>query len=230
VCCTMLYRKYLSCENAFTLLEVLITLAIMGIIFFAIFSVYNNTLTLTEGFDAYVELNQVSQAIIDVTSRDIQSVYYKQLNNSTEGNLFRFIASTRNEDEYSEEGRVILSLATTADLSFTGSFPSKSINLVRYLLKDNNGLYTLIREQKRTRQTRWNSIEIAENIKSFTFHFIGFDGHEFDEWDSRDKKTYGSVLPALVRVKFEIKQEHLQKEFEYFIPVKGWSVQNGTKF
>jgi type II secretion system protein J len=213
-------------KNAFTLLEVLITLAIMGIIFFTVFGVYNHTLTLTESFNSYVEINQMAQAIIDITTKDIQSAYYQKSDNSTEANQFSFTTSSEDMEESSEDVNLLLSLATTSDLSFNNIFPASSINLVKYLLKKHNELYSLIRKQKQIQQTKWQSLELADNIKNFTLRFINHAGQEFEEWNSEDKDTYGSELPALVKVKLELKLGHLRKEFEYFIPVEGWSVQN----
>ena len=160
-------------KNAFTLLEVLITLAIMGIIFFTVFGVYSHTLTLTDSFNSYVEINQMAQAIIEITTKDIQSAYYQKSDNSTEANQFSFTTSSEDMEESSEDVNLLLSLATTSDLSFNNIFPASSINLVKYLLKKHNELYSLIRKQKQIQQTKWQSLELADNIKNFTLTRAG---------------------------------------------------------
>jgi len=212
-------------QNGFTLLEILISLSIAGIIFFTVFAVYSNTLTLTENFNTYFKINQMAQTIMDITYQDIQSAYYKKADNSTKENFKFTTTSTLETIDDNKDSRLVLSMATTNDLTFDNIFPCMTINQVQYFLKKNNELFSLIRKQKSSQQTKWHVLEIADNIQEFSLLFLNKEGQEFEDWDSENNEFYGSVLPCLVKLTLRIKEENnFSRKFVYFIPVEGWSV------
>jgi hypothetical protein len=151
-------------------------------------------------------------------AKDIQSLYVRK-----EGDDFinEFNFNTNDDKIYSEDQKIILTLTTTSSLNFYDSFPSHSINIVKYLLQKNNGSFILIRKQKNTVQTRWQTLELADNIEKMQLKFVSQEGQEFDDWNSEHKDIYGDALPALIKIKLVIKEHHLTRTFEYFIPVGG---------
>jgi type II secretion system protein J len=118
--CAMRYALSRLCWRAgFTLLEILIAIAILALVVSSLYGAYSGTLETTEMVASARDVDQAARLALMQMVDDFSSLYYRKAEGENENSPFRFQGGMDGE---SERGTVV-EFASTAHLGFDGSFP-----------------------------------------------------------------------------------------------------------
>jgi type II secretion system protein J len=194
-----------SCRG-FTLLEILIAMAILALVVSSLYGAYSGTLDTTQLAENVRDVDQVARMALMQMVDDFKSLYYQKSQGEGEESPYSFGGVTEAEGE----GGPIVTFATTSRLDFDMTFPGQRINRVSYIMEkqpDNQKLYRLVRKElpfaDLAGERQELLVEIADGVESLSLTYFNEDGQEFSQWDS---KTEG-LLPRLVSIKLQMAGE-----------------------
>ncbi len=132
---TMFLKSYGPKQGAsgFTLLEIMVALAISAIIFTCLFSVFSRVTETAEQVDRRLKVSQDKRVILLQLIRDLDSLYLPE-NEEKEGPRdFSFTGQDPSE-ALGPDNATILEFSTASDLSFNSTRIGRGINRVKYVL------------------------------------------------------------------------------------------------
>ncbi|MBW1982376.1 MAG: prepilin-type N-terminal cleavage/methylation domain-containing protein [Deltaproteobacteria bacterium] len=192
------------CSAGFTLLEIVVALAILAVVFTSLYGAYSQTLETADLVERGRDVEQVARLVLLQMKDDLACLYLPPGGAAGTESAYQFVGSNVEADS---DGGVVLEFSSTSHLGFDARFPNLSINTIRYVLEkqpEQEKLYRIVRQevplvdlQGEEAQT---SLELADEVKSVTFNFIDRDDLVHSEWDTRQ---YGGrvVLPKLVEIR-----------------------------
>ena len=127
-------------NGGFTLLEILIAVAILALVVSSLYGAYSGTLKTTELVESIRDVDQVARLALMQMADDFKALYYQKAQEEGEESPYSFGGGMEGEGE---EGAIV-TFATTSHLGFDLTFPSQRINRVSYVLEkqpDNEKLY-----------------------------------------------------------------------------------------
>jgi type II secretion system protein J len=197
---------YQSQSRGFTLLEILIAIAILALVVSSLYGAYSGTLDTTEMVESVRDIDQVARVALVQMVDDFKSLYYQKAQGEDEESAYSFGGVTDVEGE----GGAIVAFATTSRLDFAMTFPSQRINRVSYVVEkqqDNEKLYRLVRRElpfaDLPGERQEMVVEIADGIESLSLTYFDEDGQEFSQWDSKEE----GLLPRLVQIRLQMAGE-----------------------
>jgi type II secretion system protein J len=192
--------------RGFTLLEILIAIAILALVVSSLYGAYSGTLDTTEMVESIRDVDQVARVALMQMVDDFKSLYYQKAQGEDEESPYSFGGVT----EVEGEGGAIVAFATTARLDFDMTFPSQRINRVSYVIEkqpDNEKLYRLVRREvpfaDLSGERQEVVVEIADGIESLSLAYFDEDGQQFSQWDSKAE----GLLPRLVQIRLQMAGE-----------------------
>ncbi len=208
--CSRRYALSRLCWRAgFTLLEILIAIAILALVVSSLYGAYSGTLATTEMVASARDVDQAARLALMQMVDDFSSLYYRKAEGENENSPFRFQGGMDGE---SERGTVV-EFASTAHLGFDGSFPNLRINRVSYVLEkqaDNQRYYRLVRMElpfvDLSGEREETAVELADTVESLTLTYLNEDGETLSQWDSKAEETEG-LLPRLVHIRLQLAGE-----------------------
>lgn len=208
--CALRYALSRLCwRSGFTLLEILIAIAILALVVSSLYGAYSGTLETTEMVESARDVDQAARLALMQMVDDFSSLYYKKAEGENENSPFRFQGGM---DAESERGTVV-EFASTAHLGFDGSFPNLRINRVSYVLEkqeDNQQYYRLVRMElpfvDLSGEREETAVELADTVESLTLTYLNEDGETLSQWDSKAEETAG-LLPRLVHIRLQLAGE-----------------------
>jgi type II secretion system protein J len=199
-------RRFAPRNGGFTLIEILIAIAILALVVSSLYGAYSGTLDTTEMVESMRDVDQVARLALMQMVDDFKSLYYQKAQGEGEESPYSFDGVT----EVEGEGGTIVAFATTSHLDFDMTFPSHRINRVSYVLEkqpDNEKLYRLVRNEipfaDLPGERQEIVVEIADGVESLSLNYLDEDGQQFSQWDS---KTEG-LLPRLVQIRLQMAGE-----------------------
>jgi type II secretion system protein J len=196
-------RRFAPRNRGFTLLEILIAVAILALVVSSLYGAYSGTLETTEMVERIRDVDQVARLALMQMADDFKSLYYKKAQGEDEESPYSFGGGMAGEGE---EGAIV-EFATTSHLGFDLTFPSQRINRVSYVLEkqpDNEKLYRLVRKElpfaDLPGERQEVEIEIADEVESLTLTYFNQDGQTFSQWDSKAE----GLLPRLVEIRLQL--------------------------
>ena len=212
----------------FTLLEILIAIAILALVVSSLYGAYSGTMETTEMVESARDVDQAARLALMQMVDDFSSLYYKEAEGEDEDSPFRFQGGMDGE---SEKGTVV-QFASTAHLGFDGSFPNLRINRVSYVLEkqaDNERYYRLVRMElpfvDLPGEREETAIELADTVESLTVTYLNKDGETMSQWDSKDQDTEG-ILPRLVHIRLQLAGEK-SRVFTATVALQAWEEEEG---
>ncbi len=208
-----------SNKDGFTLVEILVAMAIIVTIVSMVYGSYFATSKSTQAYKSKMTLSQQGRKVLGQMARHIRCSYANKADKNTytvsipqqgktdPASLINYFKG--NSDEPSGE---ILHLVTTSGFS-VGLVPSNGLFEVTYKLDKSRGL--LFSSQRRLAATsksveqkkKWQ--QIAEDIESLKLAF--FDGQKWlNKWDFKDKKQ----LPFAVKINITWEDEN-HRQYQY---------------
>ena len=205
-----LKQNSLSAGHGFTLLEVVIALAIMAVVFSSLYGAYSSTLETTEQVENEREVEQAARLALAQMADDLKSVFYEQPEESedeAETSPYRFVGAPADD---LEDAVTVVEFSTTATLGFDVTFPNLQINRVSYVLigqTENEGSRSLIRQESSFSglggQRKENTLELADGVEELTLSYVDEQGQEETEWDTDALQTKNR-LPRLIKIELKI--------------------------
>ena len=195
------YHKFQP--GGFTLLEILIAVAILALVVSSLYGAYSGTLDTTQMVENIRDVDQVARMALMQMADDFKSLYYQKPQGEEEESPYSFGGAMEGEGE----GGAIVTFATTSRLAFDMTFPGQRVNRVSYIMEpqpDNEKLYRLVRKElpfaDLPGERQEILVEIADEVESLSLTYFNEDHQEFSQWDSKAE----GLLPRLVSIRLQI--------------------------
>lgn len=185
-----IYYPKTSRKSAFTLLEVLVAIAILSMIFTMVYSILFSTLSARDIIHDQTHVDRMADKLLGLIIRDLQAVYIYQVDGPC------FVGKTGMQGDR-------LDFVTNMD-SLIGKEEVKSdLCEVSYYTIPNNkesGAYFLIRREDFFLDDKLQEggfgIKLYDRVAKFKLEYMKPDGNALTEWSIQDKKC----LPRAIRV------------------------------
>jgi type II secretion system protein J len=215
-------------RSGFTLLEILIAIAILALVVSSLYGAYSGTMETTEMVESARDVDQAGRLALMQMVDDFSSLYYRKAEGENEDSPFRFQGGVDGESE----GGTVVEFASAAHLGFDGSFPNLRINKVSYVLEkqaDSKRYYRLVRMElpfvDLSGEREETSVELADTVESLTVTYLNEDGETLSQWDSKAQETEG-FLPRLVRIRLQLAGEK-SRVFTATVALPVWEEEEG---
>jgi general secretion pathway protein J len=173
-------------QKGFTLLELLVSLALLSIILAAIYSTFFLSQKAIEGVDESLLKLQECRMTMDTMGREIDSIPYKQ------GSKNSFVKIEDRDFFGRDASRITFT-------SFSPLVPGLSV--ISYYVEEKDGALTVFKKIKNASDTSGNpeGIEVIEKIEAFTVEVLN-DGKWIKTWDAAET----GKIPERIRVTVKI--------------------------
>jgi len=211
-----------SCSRGFTLLEILIAIAILAVVMATIYAAYSGTLTVIKELDDDSRAYSMARMTLDRMSRDLSS-----LQRFEDGIFLQSKKSTIGSHEFTS-----LAVWSAAHLAFGEDELPGSPSFITYFVKeDKNGGFSLWRSDvAETRpspdQKADDGMMICQNLQAINFKYYDENGREDDSWDTTSlSDTQKGKPPVLVQIELVLANvRDVEKPYKFitrvFLPVK----------
>ncbi|MGB7067277.1 MAG: type II secretion system protein GspJ, partial [Syntrophobacteria bacterium] len=217
-------------RSGFTLLEILIAIAILALVVSSLYGAYSGTMETTEMVESARDVDQTARLALMQMVDDFSSLYYKKAEGENENSPFRFQGGKEAEGE----GGTVVEFASTSHLGFDGSFPNLRINRVSYVLEkqaDDQKYYRLVRMElpfaDLSGEREETAVELADTVESLTLTYLNEDGETLSQWDSKAEETAG-ILPRLVHIRLQLAGEK-SRVFATTVAIQSQEEEGGRK-
>jgi len=204
----------LSGRQAFTLIEVLVALAILAILTTMIYGTFTQSHNVSTRLEATSERYQAVRQLFQIMLDDLTAAYYLEQTGTDQTLSTLFIGKSPSATDSLLATQPLLRFTTLGHRRWQPNSPETDLSLVEYQIKkdaDSDLLTLLHREETNllsTTEASTEEYELAEGLKGLSLRF--FDGADWaDSWDSTEKKG----LPQAVEVKFVIPIEKEDRTF-----------------
>ncbi len=190
-------------DGGFTLLEVLVAIALASIVLIALYSSFFSVLRGQSDIDRTLERTREVSRFLEIFSKEVQSSFFKDGNPRT-----GFVGEE--EDKF---GRSVSRITTTTFTypAFKTGRPAGDLLAVRYYVDDKDGKFVLYKDT-------WNpyadektgvfKAEVIEDIEGF--EILYYNGKDWAKaWDA----TLDKALPEAVKATLSVKDKGEVKEF-----------------
>ena len=211
-----------SCSRGFTLLEILIAIAILAVVMTTIYAAFSGTLTVIKELDDDSRAYSMARMTLDRMNRDLSS-----LQRFEDGIFLQSQKSTMGSREFGT-----LAVWSAAHLAFGEDELSGSPSSIAYFVKeDKNGGFSLWRSDvAETRpspdQKADGGVIICQNLQAINFKFYDEGGQEYSSWDTASlSDTQKGKPPVLVHIELVLANARdVEKPYRFitriFLPVK----------
>jgi general secretion pathway protein J len=193
----MMKTRYISRPIGFTLLEILIAIAIFAVIVSILFPAYTGTFRNMEAAEADSEFYQMARITLDRITEDLESAYASNQ-----------VPFTGEDNTIDGQRADTVQFMSRAHLVFSSSQNVQGNAQIAYYVKENNqeneetGL-TLYRsdtlELMEPPEQGTGGLVLCEGLHSFTMTYFDEEGEAHDTWDS-SSIAFKNRLPARVSV------------------------------
>lgn len=208
-------------------MEILVALAIISILFSALFGVFSRIAQTADQAQTELNLGQVGRMLCSQVSQDLEDVYLVKgeketgANNASSAAWAEFTGNSPDPDTM--ETTVLLSMATFSALDFsnsgTGNPETRTDKLVRvrYLVQPlSNHLYQLIREEMSYPELEQppsaTSIVLTKNLATILIRFSTATGQELHSWN-KDKIPLDKMQLKYLVIAFTLQDKEQKKTF-----------------
>lgn len=220
----MFERLSFSCDHSrgFTLLEILIAIAILSIILSTVYAAYSGSLTIIRDLDDDSRVYAMARTTLDRMNRDLSSL-------QRHGDDFILKSDSKTIGSHTFHS---LSFWSAAHLAFREDEFSGSPASISYVVKENkNGTFSLWRSDvlqagPSAEKNADGGIIICEDIQSLQFTFFDESGRESSSWDtmgqSEGQKGKPPVRVHIVMLLVNMRDIQKPHRFDtrFFLPVK----------
>ncbi len=194
--------------KGFTLLEVLVSMAILVIIMAALYSAYTTNVEAIQIARQNGEVHQTARIVLDRMSKDLQSALIEVSVPSDKIKL-GLVGEDREIDGRRADR---IDFTTVTHLPLTEKGPASDLCEIGYLIEENSEdkvLVLLRRDDPSVDEdfTKGGSVqEMARNVLEFNLTYQDSRGEESDKWNTLDGMP-ASGLPLLIKVRLVLKDE-----------------------
>ena len=194
--------------KGFTLLEVLVSMAILVIIMAALYSAYTTNVEAIQIARQNGEVHQTARIVLDRMTKDLQSALIEVSVPSDKLKL-GLVGEDREIDGRRADR---IDFTTVTHLPLTEKGPASDLCEIGYLIEENSEdkvLVLLRRDDPSVDEdfTRGGSLqEMARNVLEFNLTYQDSGGEESDKWNTLEGMP-ASGLPVLIKVRLVLKDE-----------------------
>lgn len=197
--------------GGFTLLEILVAMAILGVVVTTVLASFNMVFSSTERLDSGATVFEMGKGAMERIVADLENVYildrpfFKPPKTDDPPDLYRIQGSV---DTSSGTNFAKLRLSSRLHLPLEpGAREIGIAEIVYYVQMRRDGVAVLKRADHLFPYPRFEESGtdpvLCENVKSLAFVFVAQDGTEQDTWDS-DSARFGFATPTMILVRLEI--------------------------
>lgn len=224
------HRKYIGFSTSqrraagFTLMEILIAIAILAIVVTTALASFNAVFSTTEVLDDGAKLYEMAHTcmkriVLDLTSMHIsQRPLYKPPEFDQPPDPYRLVATA--EETGGTGFAQNIRFASRAHLPFEKSSGKGIVEIVYYFQAANDGYLELRRADNAYPypefEQKGSDPVLCKYVKSLSFKFYDADGIEFDAWDS-DSDEFGYATPTAIAVRLELAKNAETHAFETMV-------------
>lgn len=199
-------RLYFTDKDGFTLLEILIAVAILTIIFSIVYGSFVQTRkAISRAEDAVSELRGIRAAFIRMMM-DVNMAFLSKNNENT-----FFVGTDNYTDGYPDDTIDFTTFSHT--IRWKDALESDQTEVGYYIQRDFEGNTILMKREKKRIDTSplygGRSLELSEDIAGLNFRYLE-DGAWLDSWDSR----VSNKLPEAIEITLIVRDEK-DREREY---------------
>jgi len=207
--------------KGFTLLEVLVSMAILAIILATIYSAYTTNVEAIQIARQNGEVHQTARIVLDRMTKDLQSALIqagedrKEESGSSEKIKLGLVGQQR---EINRRRADRIDFTTVTHLPLTERGPSSDLCEIGYLVSEDpeGKVLVLLKRDDPTADedfTEGGSLqEIARNVIEFNLTYLDSRGEESDKWSTLEGGAE-SGLPALIKLRLvlgdDLGREHI---------------------
>ncbi len=187
-------------NRGFTLIEVLITIAIMAMVLIALYSTFNLANRALFGVDQSLVKLQESRAFVDTLKREIESAFYSK-------DISYCVFKMDDRDFYGRQ---------TSSLTVTSSSPLiKGIANINYAVEERNGILVITKSMVSalSQATEISRMDLLEDIESFTLQ-AKYQNAWVKTWDS----SLSKITPDEVKIILTIRMKNREGEDKNALP------------
>ena len=205
--------------KGFTLLEVLVSMAILVIIMAALYSAYTTNVEAIQIARQNGEVHQTARIVLDRMTKDLQSALI-QTSVSSETIKLGLIGEEREIDGRRADR---IDFTTVTHLPLTEKGPASDLCEIGYLIDEDSegeGLVLLRRDDPSVDEdfTEGGSLqELARNVLEFSLIYQNAQGEDSDQWNTLEGMPT-SGLPVLIKVRLVLRDE-LEREHVFITAV-----------
>lgn len=194
--------------RGFTLLEVLVSMAILVIIMAALYSAYTTNVEAIQIARQNGEVHQSARIVLDRMTKDLQSALI-QVSVPSEKIRLGLVGEDREIDGRRADR---LDFTTVAHLSLTEKGPGSDLCEVGYFIDEDPEAKVLVlfrRDDPSVDEdfTKGGSqLEMARNVIEFNVAYQDSRGEDSDKWNTLEGAP-GAGLPVLVKIRLVLKDE-----------------------
>jgi general secretion pathway protein J len=215
-------------DKGFTLMDILVAIAILAIVVTTVLASFNSVFSTTEVLDDSADIYEMAKNCLKRMTLDLESIHvtrrpiYKPPELDQSPDPYRFVATA--VDAGGTGFAQNLRFTSRAHVGFEKNPRQGIAEVIYYLKAGNDGLLTLKRADSLFPypefEEKGSDPVLCKYVKSLSFKFYDKDGIEFDVWDS-DSDEFGYATPKAIAIKLELASRTTSHTFEtrVFLPI-----------
>jgi len=206
----------------FTLMELLVAIAILAVVVTTILASFNSVFSTTEVLDESADIYEMAKNCMKRLTSDLESIHitqrplYKPPEFDQPPDPYRIVTTADSDGT----GIAKLRFASRAHISLENS-PRKGIAEIIYYVQPGNEEDLVLKRADNLYpypdfEERSSDPVLCKYVKSLAFKFYNPDGTESDAWDS-DSDEFGHATPKAIAIKLELANKASSHTFETMV-------------
>lgn len=198
-------------KQGFTLLEILVAIALFAAITAMLYPTYIGTFKNMEITDSYGTIYRMTRIAMERISEDLESACIPDTGEDSDSAIAKSQIFSGKDSTINGKDADELEFISERHISFNGDITTGR-GLIKYYLKeyeeedeDKEG-FILYRSDRPELQNEYedepDGLMLCEGINSINFTYKDEDGEDHDEWDSTSEQ-YKGKLPSIISVELE---------------------------
>jgi general secretion pathway protein J len=211
-------------DTGFTLMEILVAIAILAIVVTTVLASFNSVFSTTEVLDENANLYEMAKNCLKRMALDLESIHvtqrpiYKPPELDQPPDPYRFVATVA--DTGGTGFAQYLRFTSRAHVGFEKKIRQGIAEVIYYVKAGDDGHMTLKRADNLYPypefEEKGSDPALCKYVKSLSFKFYDKDGIEFDVWDS-DSDEFGYATPKAIAIKLELANKKVSHTFETMV-------------